>query len=165
MRKRVSLSAQGTPSTKFGTSTKRHRACYPNIHLGPQLADSELFKLCCHILSGGKLPPQGQSQEHALCFTKMKDLPRAVNPAPGYIRPTLSPTQNRQENTIVSAEIWEVLSCTQAKNKSRANSSSARANGAWQGIDHLRTSRQGYLTIRIRHKGHRIRYFFSFRGV
>lgn len=87
----VSRSARGTPLTKFGTLTKSRLTRYPNIHLGPHLADSEVFRLCCHILSGGKLLPQGQSWEHGLCFTKMKHLPRAVNPGPGWYPPDLEP--------------------------------------------------------------------------
>lgn len=85
MRRRVSRLARGSSEQRRKSVSVR----YTNIHLGPQLADPELSKLCRHILSGGKLPPQGQSGVHGLCFTKMKDLPRAVNPGPGWYPPDL----------------------------------------------------------------------------
>lgn len=168
MRKHVSHSARGTPPTKFGTSTKRRLARYPNIHLGPQLADSELFKLCCHILSGRKPPAQGQSREHGLCFTKMKDLPRAVNPGPGWYPPDLEPnTKQAGEHNCKLG----VLRGAQAAHepKIRAEQKAALPGLMERGEVSItwKTSRQGYLTIRIRHKGHWIRYFFhseEFRG-
>lgn len=115
-------------------------AHYPYVRLRPPFADHELFKWCCHDPSGEKLPPQGQWAMSVLLVSQRWKTSRGqLIQDPGNIRLTLSPTQSTRANTIVSRVLRDAP--TAHETTVRVNSSCAKTNEAWRGIDLLKTSR------------------------
>lgn len=90
---------------------------------------------CCRNLMGRKQLPKVKPQVYILCFTKMKNLRRAVNPRPQWSPSDLESPQRTHETCIVSMHHRDTPYQSFATVCKGQKSIPISPNGAWQVID------------------------------
>lgn len=121
-----------------------------NIHLGHGATDHS-FEIMLSDPEGQTTTPHPKVKQwsvlYILCFTKMKNLRRAVNPRPGWYPPDLEPPQYTHETCIVSMHRRDALQSQAIQTPTttcKVNNISTWTNDAWWTID-LRLSKTSIL--------------------
>lgn len=116
---------------------------------------------CCRNLMGRKQLPKVKPQVCILCFTKMKNLRRAVNPRPQWSPSDLESPQRTHETCIVSMHHRDTPYQTRQQSAKDKKAFLSHLMGRDRSLISDWTKYQYYLTEEMEHEWQRLWFFFK----
>lgn len=116
---------------------------------------------CCRNLMGRKQLPKVKPQVYILCFTKMKNLRRAVNPRPQWSPSDLESPQRTHETCIVSMHHRDTHYQTRQQSAKDEKAFLSHLMGRDRSLISDWAKYQYYLTEEMEHEWQRLWFFSS----